>query len=214
MPKTHIPGQLGFDALLSDAAEQNRAREFERETGHLPSTMEEALPFFCSLLEEHHAAMIGADIDRVFELREEARKLALRLGGGDPGILANSVAPACVLTERTTAAIGNIPLWGQAGTFVVEAAGTKARIKMDGIFGIGSLYCYWPGFSATCVDAEKPFISGTGYRRFIGLQAGATAGITPDKFTRVVLEAHVSREMKGRLVAVDEQYRRERDQVD
>lgn len=39
---THLPSdQLGFDALLQNAERDNRAREFERETGHLPDTMEQ-----------------------------------------------------------------------------------------------------------------------------------------------------------------------------
>jgi hypothetical protein len=35
---------LGFDALLASAEEANRRRSFERETGHLPGALEEALP--------------------------------------------------------------------------------------------------------------------------------------------------------------------------
>ena len=73
----HAPGQLGFDALLSVADSDNRARKFERETAHLPATMEEALPFYRILLRQHHAAMLGADVDEAIRLREEARKLGV-----------------------------------------------------------------------------------------------------------------------------------------
>ena len=69
MSRTDIPGQLGFDAMLSEARDQNRAREFERETAHLPATMEKAVPFYRSLLGEHHAAMTACDVERVFALR-------------------------------------------------------------------------------------------------------------------------------------------------
>ena len=43
--------QLGFDGLLRAADEANEARKVERETAHLPSTMEEAIPFYRTYLE-------------------------------------------------------------------------------------------------------------------------------------------------------------------
>lgn len=199
-------GQLGFDALLRQADDSNRQRAFERETAHLPGGMDEALPFFRSLLEKHDEAMRSADTERVFTLREEARKLALRLNDGKPGILAGENAPACVLERLTAAASGEIPLWGQAGEFVIDAAGTRAHIEMDGIFGIGCSVSFWPGFAARCVDAGKPFISETGYRSFLGLHADAIDGMTPDSFTRAVLETYAVRDLKGRLVAVDRKF--------
>ena len=55
---THRPSS-GFDALLADVENENRARKFERETVHLPGTMEEALPFYGLRLRQHHAAMLS-----------------------------------------------------------------------------------------------------------------------------------------------------------
>lgn len=206
MSQLHVPGQLGFDDLLADADQQNRAHEFERETGHLPSTMNEALPFFRSLLEEHHAAMLVADIERVHALREEAKKLALRLNNGNPGIIAGEDAPGCMLERLTAAVPGEIPLWGQQGEFTIEAAGTSARIAMNGVFGIGSSVSFWHGFAARSVDASKPFISETGYRSFLGVHADAVSDMMPDAFVRSVLESFKARELKGRLVAIDKKY--------
>lgn len=37
--------QLGFDALLETAAQDNAARAFEVETAHLPSDWEEAVAY-------------------------------------------------------------------------------------------------------------------------------------------------------------------------
>jgi hypothetical protein len=42
--------QLGFDMLLADADELNRAAVFEKEHGHLPRTMEEALAYYCGII--------------------------------------------------------------------------------------------------------------------------------------------------------------------
>lgn len=199
-------GQLGFDALLSDADSQNRAREFERETAHLPKTMEEALPFFRLLLEQHHAAMLAADLCAVYALREEADLLAFCLNGGKSGILAGPDAPGCALGRLTAATPGEVPLWGQTGVFIVEAAGIKARIEIDGVYGVGSSVLFWHGFSAHCVDPDQPFISETGYRSFLGIRSKAVPGMSPDMFARDVLEAFTARDLKGRLVAVDRKY--------
>jgi len=102
--------QLGFDSLLADAEAENRARAFECETGCLPGTMDEALPFYRALIKQHHAAMLAADVDETMRLREEAHKLALRLNGGEPGVLAGLDAPGCVLERESAACRGELPL--------------------------------------------------------------------------------------------------------
>jgi hypothetical protein len=68
--------QLGFESLLTAAAETNRQREEERATAHLPGTMEEGVPLFRVLIRQHHAAMLAADVETTMALREEADLLA------------------------------------------------------------------------------------------------------------------------------------------
>lgn len=194
--------QLGFDALLEDAATVNHARAFERSTGHLPGTFPEAVTHYRALLANHHAAMLAADVDETMRLRKEADNLALRLNHGDPGILAGPDAPGCALAHETAAAPGSVPLWGQKGSFIVTVSGARVRVEMEGIFGIGARVAYWPGFSAHAVDHDRPFISPTGYRSFLGIHADAAPGMTPDAFAAKVLAAHVAKELKGRLVAI------------
>jgi len=199
--------QLGFDSLLATAQQANAERELERETAHLPSTMAEALPFYRGLIETHHAAMLAAAGDEVLHIRDEARKLALRLNRGEPGILAGDDAPGCILERDTAAASGTVPLWGQAGDFTVTAGTMRVRIELDGMFGIGGRYLLWPGFSAHAVDYGRPFLSETGYRSFIGIHAPFVPGMTPDAFAREIIAAHVARELKGRLLAIEREYR-------
>ncbi len=194
--------QLGFDALLTDAESANRAHRFERETGHLPDTMAEAVPFMRILIRQHHAAMQIADVDAVMALRDEAYKLALRLNGGKPGILADDEAPGCVLECKNAAPQGDIPLWGQHGSFVVTIDSMRVRIELDGFFGIGGRYKFWPGFSARAVDFDRPFLSATGYRSFLGIHADPVPGLTPDAFTCKMIAGYVERELKGKLVAI------------
>ena len=75
------------------------------------------------------------------------------------------------LAEKTRAPTGTIPLWGQEGEFVIETAGISVRMDTDGIFGIATRYVLMPGFAAHAVDWDKPFISETGFRSFIGYSA-------------------------------------------
>jgi hypothetical protein len=158
--------QLGFDALLAAFDETNVEQAFARETAHLPSTIDEAMPFMRGLIERHHAAMLVDDFDEVMDLREEARLLASRLNGGKPGILAGNDAPGCVLERETAAPVGAQPLWGQHGEFCVTIGAMEVRVEIDGMFGIGSTSCLGPAFYAHAVDYARPFLSETGYRLF------------------------------------------------
>jgi hypothetical protein len=194
--------QLGFDALLRSAEADNRARELDRQTSHLPGTMDEAIPFYRLLIRQHHAAMLAANVDEVMRLRREADLLALRLNGGDSGILAHDDAPGYVLARETAAENGTVPLWGQVGEFVITVGNMRVRIEMDGMFGIGSHCVYWPGFAAHAVDYEAPFLSETGYRSFLGLHAEPVPGLLPDEFAAKVIAAYVARERKGRLASI------------
>jgi hypothetical protein len=200
-------GQLGFKGLLAAAAEENRRREVERETAHLPGTMAEGIPFYRLLLRQRHAAMLAADIDTAMALREEAHRLALRLNDGDCGILAHEDSAANVLRRETAAEPGTVPLWGQDGEFVIAVNGMQVRIDLDGMFGIGCGFCFWPGFAAHAIDDQRPFISETGYRSFLGTHAEPAPGLAPDAFAEKVIAAHVARELKGRLVAIAPRYR-------
>jgi hypothetical protein len=199
--------QLGFDALLADAEADNRARKLARETACLPSTMVEALPFFHGLLERHHAAMLAGDTGAAMTLRKEASNLALRLNGGKPGILADEDSPGRVLERESAALPGVVPLWGQRGGFIVTVAGMRVRVEMDGVFGIGAGFGFWLGFSAHAVDWDRPFLSETGYRSFLGIPAPAAPGLTPERFMTEVIAAHVTRELKGRLRAIEPGFR-------
>lgn len=202
------PAQLGFESFLAEAETINKAAAFERTHGHLPGAMEDALPYYRGLIERHHTAMLAGDIDAALRLREDAHNLALRLNKGEPGILAGQDAPGCML-ERLTAEADAVPLWGQVGSFIIEVKSMRVRIEMDGMFGIGAQYSIWMNFSAKAVDWDKPFLSETGYRSFMGLQAALVSGLTPDTFAAKAIEAHVAKELKGRLRAIEKRYRPE-----
>jgi len=200
--------QLGFESLLSASDADNEKRRQEKECAHLPGTMEEALPFYRALIEQHHAAMVAGDFASVQRIRGEAHDLALKLNNYEPGILADDDAPGCVLARETRAADGAVPLWGQSGSFVLVHGAMRVRIELEGLFGIGSSFMAWPGFSAHAVDWGKPFLSETGYRSFLGLGGALEPGHTPESFCAAIIEAHVARALKGKLRMIEPQYRR------
>ncbi|MEM6678988.1 MAG: hypothetical protein AAF675_14065 [Pseudomonadota bacterium] len=199
--------QLGFDSLLSDAKADNAARMFERETAHLPATLDLALPYFRDLLRQNHAAMLAADVEETVRAHDEARLLAWKLNDGQPGIIADDDAPGCVLARETAALEGALPLWGQTGTYIIEAAGLRVRIELEGMFGIGGGWGFWPGFSAHAVDLDAPFLSETGYRSFLGVHADPAPGHTPESFVVMIVEHYVSAVLKGKPLRINARYR-------
>lgn len=197
--------QLGFDALLNAAAADNQLREQERACAHLPGTMDEAVPFLRSLIQRHHAAMLAGDAATVERLREEAHHLASKLNNYESGIIADDDAPGCVLDRLSKAPEGTVPLWGQSGSFVIECAGMSVRIELDGLFGI-AWHSSWLGFAAHAVDWDKPFLSETGYRSFLGCGGGLAPRFTPDTFAAEIVAAYVRRDLKGRLLTIEKKY--------
>jgi hypothetical protein len=209
MSPRHLPqaAQLGFNSLLDEAEEANTTRALAKELAHLPGNMEEALPFYRALIERHHAAMLAGSERETMEVREEADRLATKLNNYERGIIAGDDAPGCVLERLTRAKDGTVPLWGQTGSFEIMHGAMRVQIEMEGIFGVASNVFPWLGFAAHAIEWNKPFLSETGYRSFIGLRGGLQPGMTPDSFAREIIALHVARELKGKLLAIKAEYR-------
>jgi hypothetical protein len=197
-PESNI-NQLSFGSLLAETEAINRRRMEVEAHAHLPGAMEAALPYYRTLIERHHAAMLAGDVDAVYRLRSDAHELAYKLNGFNPGILADEDAPGCVLDKLTRAEEGKVPLWGQPGSFEIQYKAMRARIEMDGVFGIGATHMSWLSFSAHVIEESGPFLSDTGYRSFMGVGGALRAGFTPDTFAASIVEAFVERELKGKL---------------
>jgi hypothetical protein len=149
--------------------------------------------------------MLAGDAAAAMAQREEADRLALKLNNYE-GIIAGDDAPGCVLERRSRAKNGTIPLWGQTGSFEITHGTMQVRIEMEGIFGVASNVFEWLGFAAHAVEWDKRFLSETGFRSFIGLRGALQPGMTPDAFARAIIAEHVSRDLKGRLVAIEPRY--------
>lgn len=122
-----------------------------------------------------------------------------KLNNFDPGIIADDDAPGCVLDALTRAEDGALPLWGHSGFFIITIGSMRVGIEMDGIFGIGASHMSWLGFAAHAVDFDKPFLSETGNRSFLGVGGMLVAGFTPDLFAAAIIESHVRKALKGKL---------------
>ena len=202
---TNHSQQYGFDALLADADKDNKTRQFERETAHLPDTMNEAIELYHRQITQHHAAMLDNDFETVIEIREEARQLARKLNDNKPGIIAHDGAPGCILARETAAEPGIIPLWGQEGAFQTTAASMTLNVSMGGIFGIGATAMPYLGFSVRATDQDKPFLSSTGYRSFLGVSIPLELGMDVERFVRCVVEIHVEKELGSKLLTIAKQ---------
>jgi hypothetical protein len=197
--------QLSFDELLAQTKTDNEALALKRKFPDLPSSWDEAIPYHHKLIERCNAAFIAADRDEIIRVYDEAEALAEILQGRTSGLLAPDGA-GTKLAEKTRGAPGTIPLWGQEGEFVIEAAGIPVRMDTDGIFGIATKYVLMPGFGANAVDYSKPFISETGFRSFIGYSATLEPGLTVDAFAKALIEHHVAHALKGLLVQIEDEY--------
>ena len=123
-------------------------------------------------------------------IREEAH-LAAKLNGGTCGIIAGPDAPGCILERENKPRPDTVPLWGQAGEFTVTVGAMRVRIELHGMFGIGSTFCLFPGFYAHAVDRDRPFLSETGFRSFLGVSGHLVPGLTPGGIVRAVIASHV-----------------------
>jgi hypothetical protein len=193
---TH-PQQLGFgfDEMLR-----------EQETAHLPGTMEAAIPYYRNMLERHHAAMLAGDMATAMKIRDEAHELATKLNGNSSLGISCRDGPGGILERETAAPAGSVPMWGQEGSFTIDVNGMKVRIEQDGLFGIGTFMSPAPGFSAHAVEYDKPFLSETGYRSFIGSRPEITPGMTPDVAARALIQAYLTRECKGKPRRIGQTY--------
>ena len=102
MVRQPIPN-LGFDDLLAQADLQNRRRQFDRLTSHLPSEMEAAIKHHRKQIKDYHAAMLAGEWETARRIKIEAHDMAVRVNHGEPGILANRDLPGYVIATRCAA---------------------------------------------------------------------------------------------------------------
>ena len=204
--------QLGFADMLQTAAANNAERAFLKEAGHLPDKLDEGIPVYREILDRHDKAMLAGDFEKVRIERREADLLIARLNGDTRfACCGGPDAPGCYVPRVTAAPDGQMPIWGQLGSFVVMLGDQnpkpgntmRVRVEMSGLQSIGCCESsFFLGFSAHAVDLDQPFLSGTGYRSFLGFWPDPEAGMYPDQFVKGVMMAHIEQELKSRLETI------------
>lgn len=82
--------------------------EEERQTAHLASDIDAVIAQYRGMLEKHNAAMLVGDEKTAMDIPKEANRLAVKLNGGDAGILGGRDAPGYRLMDGTAAAPGTV----------------------------------------------------------------------------------------------------------
>lgn len=92
---------------------------------------------------------------------------------------------------------GEEPMWGQPGRWVIEIAGCRADFHYGGLLD-------YLGNAAHVIDLEKPFISETGFRSFVGLGHGdvdgviGTGGLSPSAWFSRACAEQCATDMNGK----------------
>ena len=71
---------------------------------------------------------------------------------------------------------------------------------MDGIYGV----CF-PGFAIHAIEWDRPFLSETGYRSFLGY--GGILDLSVEQYVRDAIAHYFNGELKGKLKPIAQRYR-------
>ena len=165
-------------------ANKQTVLEVPPDLGHLPSTFAELVPLYRACIVRFDAAVHARDFDTAAKVHGEASELIQRAQSFDRfqgkrnakgwGYCYYDVAR--IFAHVTRAAVGAVPLFGQAGDFITSLSTTKVRFKVDGLcsLGVRPYGARALGFSLHAVEWDRGFYSETGFRSFLcsSLQVG------------------------------------------
>ncbi|KVD99657.1 hypothetical protein WI91_02360 [Burkholderia vietnamiensis] len=139
----------------------------------LPADRAGLLAAALSAISAMHAAVLEANAKAAGTAADRYEAVVWKLNGGtfrgsrDP---ANPDAAGHLVEQHCSAAPGTVPMWGQRGEFLITVSGVRAVVEVRDGFGR-----YRVGFAFRVVDADKPFISETGYKsHFETFKSGRT----------------------------------------
>lgn len=169
----------------------------------LPATQAELLAVAVEAVAAAHAAVLVGD-DLAGQLANERYQAVIwKLNGcTHNGSFEDNKAPGRVVEDHCRAQPGTVPMWGQAGSFMIMVDGVRCWI--DFARGFGSVMdCHYE-FHA--VDLDGPFFSETGYRsHYDQVQAGQTV----DQAACAIVRAFMAKQR--RYLAQDAQERLAKD---
>ena len=181
--------------------------EHEQRTAHFPAASDgpACVEFYATIIQRYDAAMMKADVAAALEAKEECSLFLDHVYASFKD--AHSVCHNDVsgqLSKSYRAPEGEIPKWGQEGSFILTIASVPVRIEVDHLCGLG-MYGdnLLPHFSIHIVEKHRLFLSHTGYRSFFLGMGSTDPGLTVADAIGRILREHVQREMKGKLEKYD-----------
>ncbi len=125
-----------------------------------------------------NAAVMAGNGAEAEKIAAEVQPLLGRLNNGEMGTYAHPEAVGYQLQEATKAEDGAVPVWGQAGRFVIVVDGIKCLVEYGGIFAL--MGTIGGSFKFYALDMYAPFFSETGFRSHI-INSYGVAGVTVEE---------------------------------
>ncbi|KVW77424.1 hypothetical protein WK99_27915 [Burkholderia ubonensis] len=136
---------------------------------------------------ELHAAVVADDAATAEVASDRYDAVVWRLNGDT--FFGCRVGAGELIEQHCRAERGNIPMWGQAGEFLINVSGVRSIVEVDDGFGRFRVF-----FKFHAVDVNKQFISETGFRsHFEVFQSGKTV----DEVAKAIFAAFLA---KGRTM--------------
>lgn len=180
--KRKKPGEP-FD---SEARERKINEQMAQASQLFPDEREALLAVAMHAIEAGHAAVLAGDRSAREFAWNRYRAVVWKLNGRTFFGCNNTSSPdagGVLVEQHCRAEPGAIPMWGQAGEFVIEHAGVRALVWYESWHGIEQGH-----FQFYAVDLDRPFISTTGYRSHF---AAARDGMTVDQVAIVEFADHL-----------------------
>ncbi|KND60575.1 hypothetical protein BVER_05652 [Candidatus Burkholderia verschuerenii] len=174
---------------------ESMGKERDRKAAELAASMPEdragLLAVTAEATAEFHAAVLACD-DAAAQIAADRYDAAVwKLNGGTSfGVMdsSNPEAGGILAEAHCRADAGTVPMWNQTGEFLITVQGVRAVVRVRDGFG---RFRVSMGFHV--VDADKPFISETGYRsHFDTARGGRTVDeVAISVFTALLAEKRI-----------------------
>lgn len=132
--------------------------------------------------ERYHDAVMASHVETLDDAETAYTALVYVLNGNTfMGCKANADSSGHVLERATCAPAGQVPRWGQSGTFLLEVGSLRLRMVIEAnMLGNHLPVELW------AVDLDRPFLSETGYRS-AGLTVTSCLGKTVDQAAKALV---------------------------
>lgn len=140
---------------ISNDHEKNAAEA----AASMPDDPDELLNLALESVNKFHAGVLNSDQEEIVTAATRYEAVVWKMNGGKFfGCFADEKSAGKIVMSYCEAPLGQVPLWGQRGKFLIEVEGIRAAVE----------FRFWTvrraHFSFHVVDLDRLFISGTGYR--------------------------------------------------